>query len=147
MAVKFLAPFVIHPEVALYFGPHCWKKNAWAIRVNHKVPGSYPYPILFSRVTCRNCLYGGRWGSSIGNCSPFFHLTLISFQNSSFECYLLEASFSVVEKNYWKVFYPFFRIMYVYFVGMCDDGGPEHQLTLTEQWFAAQQRLRVSWDP
>lgn len=77
MAVKFLAPFVIHPEVALYFGPHCWKKNAWAIRVNHKVPGSYPYPVFFSRVTCRNCLYGGRWGSGIGNCSPFFHLTLI----------------------------------------------------------------------
>lgn len=30
---------------------------------------------------------------------------------------------------------------------MCDDGGPEHHLTLTQQQFAAQQRLIVSWDP
>lgn len=29
---------------------------------------------------------------------------------------------------------------------MCDDGDPEHHLTLTEQQFAAQQRLIISWD-
>lgn len=133
MAMKVLAPFVIHPEVALCFGPHCRKKIAWATKVNCKIPEPYPYPILFSIVTGRNCLYGGRWGTGVRNYTPFFPFTLISFQNSSFEHYLLGTHFSVVEKYYWNVVYPLFRILYTYFVEMRADGGPEHHLTLTEQ--------------
>lgn len=158
MAVKFLAPFVIHPEVALYFGPHCREKNSWAMRVNHKVPGSYPYPTLFSRVTCRNFLYGSWWETGIRNDSSFFPLTLISFQNSSFECYLIRDLFFCNRGTLLNMVYPFFRNIHlsicisiyldIYLYPSSGNAwcrGPEHHLTLTEQ-FAAQQRLIISWD-